>query len=324
MMNVYQNNDSDVVSIVWQLSAEAKIMLSAEDSSCPVFKLHTAIEDGNIEFARHLLSSGVDIHAPNHSGYTCLHIAVIYGHADVCKELLVRGADANAPEECRVTPLHWASYAGDMSLISPLIKYGANVNACSDDGRRPLLTSALHGHVRASLALLQAGAKINAVDPTGRTSLMLSASRGHMETVRLLLLFGADASYTDAKGMTAHDHARTGKHDSILDILLNTSLHVSESKKGTFGGRVLASHESSDSDPRRSTMPEFRSRRFSLSENSMTGPSRDDSWQQHMQEVYNRASKEIIGDLFYRLDTFQKDHMRKKMKDQLVLNQATS
>lgn len=197
-------------------------------------------------------------------------------------------ANPNASDNDGVTPLHWACYLGDVKLITPLLAYGANVSSVTKDGTRPLLIAASYGHVRAILLLLHAGANLSDVDSKGRTAPMLASARGHTDAVRLLLLYGADPSILDGSKLSAADHAFTARHNTVLDVLLHACLNRIPQEK---------SRRCSDCPHPPHTRKLARSRSAAQDE--------DDSWQKHQQDLYDRLSKEIVGDLYARLWNFR-------------------
>lgn len=201
-----------------------------------------------------------------------------------------RNADPNITDANGLSPLHWACYAGNMEMIAYLIVKGAHVNAVDSNGTPPIFAAVRHGHTRAILALLHAHANLNTVDKLGHTSLMLAASNGHEEAVRLLLVYGANPSMIDPEGLTAHDHARARRQLRVLDMLLQSSLN-----------RDNARHL------RRCNSLPSMCNALALQQNDYDS---QESWEGHQQQLYHRANKEIICDLFVRLDDFKNKNNR--------------
>ena len=52
---------------------------------------------------------------------------------------------------------------------------------------------------------------------------MIGAARGHREIVSLLLDLGADLTMVDPQGRNALQHARDGKQEECIDLLLEAS-----------------------------------------------------------------------------------------------------
>lgn len=205
----------------------------------------------------------------------------------------------NVTDSGGLSPLHWACYSGNVDMVSDLISHGALVNANDENGIPPLFTAVQHGHIMVTLAMLHAQARVNQVDRLGRTPLMVAASRGHDETVRMLLVYGADPSIIDLNGLTAHDHARGCKRIRTLDILLQSSLNRTNSSplhvKRCLSLKTMG----------KTTRTEIASR---------TEMASLDTWEGHQQQLYYRANKEIVCDMFVRLDDFRKNHLAKQSK----------
>lgn len=80
-------------------------------------QLHFALQEGNIEEVRALLSRGYDPNRFDDLSKTPLHYAAERGHIEVMRVLIEAGADANAHEEDKIgnTPLR--EVAGECSYV---------------------------------------------------------------------------------------------------------------------------------------------------------------------------------------------------------------
>lgn len=199
-------------------------------------------------------------------------------------------ADPNLTDASGLSPLHWACYTGNLETVACLIRYGAHVNAVDVNGTPPLFIAVQHGHTRVILAMLHARATLDTVDKFGHTSLMLASSRGQEDAVRLLLVFGSDPSLIDHDGLTAHDHARSRRRLRVLDMLLQSSLNRTVSHPGQLKRCI--------SLPTLLDLPTTKSHDYFSAE----------SWEGHQQQLYHRANKEIVCDMFVRLDDFKRTH----------------
>ncbi len=70
-----------------------------------VTPLHQAVQAGDIDKVRILISEGADVNARTNSGKMPLHKAVWGGGEDVARLLVANGADVNAKSKSGKTPL---------------------------------------------------------------------------------------------------------------------------------------------------------------------------------------------------------------------------
>jgi uncharacterized protein len=104
--------------------------------------LHEAAVVGDVEFARHLLASGLGASTVNNRGETALHTAIRNGQPEVAAILLESGCDANAADYQGMSPLLVAIVSGDRGdLIRLLRSFGGD----------PLLAGS-HGYSAVDLA----------------------------------------------------------------------------------------------------------------------------------------------------------------------------
>ncbi len=135
--------------------------------------LHVAVHCANVEIARLLISSGVDLEARNEDGRTALHDSIEYGKREIEKLLLESGAEVDVcaaailgriegvrelldqdpdlvnDRSTNLSPLGWASYGNQTEVAAELISRGARM----DDGE--LLCAASVGHAEVGRLLLQ-------------------------------------------------------------------------------------------------------------------------------------------------------------------------
>lgn len=106
--------------------------------------IQTAAGDGNIEFVRAALASGVHPNTPDGQGYTAMHAAVSYGHAELLRVLLEAGGDPNITDLDGDTPLHVCE---DDECARVLLAAGATFNAANREGRTPIEAAAAEGQL---------------------------------------------------------------------------------------------------------------------------------------------------------------------------------
>jgi ankyrin repeat protein len=189
------------------LGAATTSMLKRTISTCFLFFLTTmvafaqssltplieAIKAADLNTARQLLTSGVDVQETQGDGATALHWAVHRNNQDAVNLLLAAGIDVNVSNELGATALWLASINGDAGMIELLLTAGANPNLSLKRGETPLMTAARSGNVNAVLLLLENGADIDRAETEhGQTALMWATAQRHAGVVRILLDNGAD------------------------------------------------------------------------------------------------------------------------------------
>ncbi|MFQ5351188.1 MAG: ankyrin repeat domain-containing protein, partial [Thermoanaerobaculia bacterium] len=134
--------------------------------------LHLAVDGGEVEVVRLLVSAGAELEARNGEGRTALHDSIEHGHrqiqellidagaeVDVCaaailgmearlRELLDRDPGLATETSTGLSPLGWASYGNQTGTAAELVARGAR----PDDGE--LLCAASVGHVEVGRLLI--------------------------------------------------------------------------------------------------------------------------------------------------------------------------
>lgn len=205
--------------------------------------------------------------------------------------------DQSSPDSSGMSPLLWGCYSGDAGIVETLIAHGANVNNESFLGNRPLLVSAKHGHLSVTRCLLHAKADVRAVDASGRTALMLAASRGHKDVVQLLLVYGADPTTADMSGLWSVDHARVCKHGLVFDLLLQTCINRTKQDESGLPSMAAPRKRTSYTAPDSTAVVE--------------ATYDDESWEANQMNLHCLLNREIVTDLFVRLDDFKQQQDNK-------------
>ena len=86
-----------------------------------------------------------DVNATNHLGENALHIAVRWGDLDAAKLLITSGVEVNKHGEHGYTPLHYACQYGNSEILKLLLDSGANPYARTE-GDLPFTTARLSGN----------------------------------------------------------------------------------------------------------------------------------------------------------------------------------
>ena len=164
-----------------------------------------AVDTGDIEHVRLMISEGVDVNAKNEDGYTALYIASAFMHPEIVKLLIDSGADVNLRTSDNDRPpifaftmgaddIEFYDEAKTLSIIKMLIEAKVNVNATDRNGITPLELVGAFGYSTVAEALIAAGANVNARDRMGVTPLLAAAEQHHLKTLEVLVKAGADVN----------------------------------------------------------------------------------------------------------------------------------
>ncbi|XP_071787020.1 ankyrin repeat domain-containing protein 61-like [Asterias amurensis] len=139
--------------------------------------LHSAVEEGNLNFVKILLELGCDINAwtsprTGRNRRNALQLAIIGNEIDVAKCLLSNSADANCRDQQGNTPLHHSAAHGSVDIIQLLLDYGGNIHAKNDRLFEPFHRACSAGRDPAILTfLIKNGADMDALNITNDTPL---------------------------------------------------------------------------------------------------------------------------------------------------------
>lgn len=119
--------------------------------------LMTAINEGDTNQVRKLLSRGADPNVDFDEDTSALSMAAEEGHTDIVSLLLDRGADINTQESR--PPLCRAVEERHADVVRVLLQHGAKVKCRnSGTGQTPLQTAKINGDTEIKRLLLDAGA----------------------------------------------------------------------------------------------------------------------------------------------------------------------
>ncbi len=157
-------------------------------------QLLQAVESGDLEQVKRVITGGAIVNARTRSGLTALSLAVIRGHDEIALYLIERGASLDARDR-----------SGDRQQMYP--------------GNSPVHYAAIYGRTRVLQAMLDRGVPVDLRDRNGRTLLMMASENGHRDTVKLLLERGADPTTRSALGETVLDCAKRSQDAEILAMI---------------------------------------------------------------------------------------------------------
>lgn len=184
-------------------------------------KLIAAVEDNDIEKVIDRLRKGDRINAKdkNYDGNTALHVAVENGNVQIARYLLSAGAKPNSKNAEKRTPLMLLDEDANVELVQVLLSYGAKINAFNRAGETALILAAESANTEVVQYLLSMGANLNAQNAQGRTALLNAAEANNTDVVKLLLGAGSNPNIQDNKGETALTLASNS--DAIKQLLVS-------------------------------------------------------------------------------------------------------
>jgi ankyrin repeat protein len=205
-------------------NAELAKLFIGKGVKIPAF--HKAVLEGDLDGAKQLIESGMDVDIRDNVGCTPAYWALSVGRIEIFEYLLNKGADINAKTNAGRTLLLQASTAGYTDIVRQLITKGVDINIKDKHGLTPLQRAAYKGHTEIVKLLIDKGADVNVMAKNGTHPLGDAAFNGHEEVVRLLLASGADANlHSENRGAALHAAARNG-YSTILDILIANGADV--------------------------------------------------------------------------------------------------
>ncbi|CAI5459144.1 unnamed protein product [Closterium sp. Yama58-4] len=133
-----RSNDADLVHAILQDAPSRHPLLSALHPATGRTVLHEAVVAGSVDAAAVLLEWGADPNggtATQQEGFSPpLLWAVQAGNEELVRLLLTNGADINATDAHRCSALHYACSTGHRGIIKLLLVAGANMYARNSDG----------------------------------------------------------------------------------------------------------------------------------------------------------------------------------------------
>lgn len=209
---VIVNGDVELAKVLFSSSVDLD---SGEDGINQALIL--AAEEGKEALVQMLLENGANINFRDWVGSTALDFASTIGHEATVQVLLRNGANVNSKDDYGNSALHWAvSYEG---VVHMLVEEGSDVDAKNDDGQTPLCWSAQSGSTAVAAILLDQNADVNSQDVAGLTPLHKAALGGYKPIVELLLKHGAEPNMKDKDGWTPLHCAVVKKHDDLVQLL---------------------------------------------------------------------------------------------------------
>jgi len=136
---------------------------------------------------------------------TSIHLASSEGNTDFVKRLLDSGVDVNCTNYENDTPVLWAARGNHMATVRLLMSRGAKLNLQNDEGSTPLYWAIRHGYCDlVRLMVAEGRADVRQSRNLGLvTPVVLASALGHRDIVDVLLDNGADVEARIGNGSTA-------------------------------------------------------------------------------------------------------------------------
>lgn len=190
--------------------------------------LNIAIISGDVEKAKQLVQTGVNIDAPDCFGCTPLINAASIGSLEIVEALLAQHVSIDAQNKEGYTPLHMAICNGNHEVIFTLMSKSASFKSDNTDFPVSLLAIERGDLVTANKCFDQ-GIDVNWTNSNGDSLLLIAAQHGHKDIVTLLLNRGANVAYQNPYGENVLFVAAKFGHTDIVKLLLDHGMLVDES-----------------------------------------------------------------------------------------------
>ncbi|OWZ12532.1 hypothetical protein PHMEG_00014290 [Phytophthora megakarya] len=175
--------------------------------------LMAAVENGNLDGIRQLLSETTDINLADVFGTSLLMSSVEWGRMNIVQLLLDSGADVNAMGRRKHSPLLLACKKKHWDDVHYLVDREANVNATDDYNCNALLYAAKEHCWEVVRFLIGKGAIVSTVDKRdGLTPLIYAAEDTQFDIIRLFVDAGGDANAA-IKAVLCYDTSKTFESD---------------------------------------------------------------------------------------------------------------
>lgn len=182
--------------------------------------LTAAVERGDTDVLKLLLTAGTFTGQRDAQGRTALHIAIEQGNLDDAWLLMDAGANLDAESPGKVTPIALALSRGETALVHRLLEKGAKPDGRTPDGERLLAWAIRHGRTAFLRQMFEKGADPHQKSSSGDPLLHVAIKSSGRALVRELVKLGADCGAVDADGESAVVLAiRRGWTDLLPEIV---------------------------------------------------------------------------------------------------------
>lgn len=187
-----------------------------------------AARANDVDTAKQLVARGVPVDSTDERGRTALLVATYQNAVEVARYLIDAGADVNLQDDLQDSPYLYAGAEGKLDILKMMVAAGADLDSTNRYGGTALIPAAHHGHIDVVRYLLTTKTNIDHVNHLGWTALLEAVILGdgsptYQEIVKLLVDAGADISIADNNGVTPLEHAKAGKQDEVVNILVSAN-----------------------------------------------------------------------------------------------------
>ena len=186
--------------------------------------LHWALKNGHPELALAYIDEyKANPELANAKGTTPLHLAAYFGYTPVVEYLFAKQAHANTPNKAGVYPLHFAVEQGHEETALRILKQDRAILREKGNGYSTLHAAAKVGMVAVVQELLHSGAaSLRSPYNEEKTPIYYAVKYGQNEVVKFLVnKAGANAMQQLSDGCTMLHLAVNYGHSAIAQILLN-------------------------------------------------------------------------------------------------------
>lgn len=179
---------------------------------------YAAMQNDRFELLPFLLEQGARVDGISSHGESAILVAARSGHFEAVRQLLYAGADI---EQLQWTPLMHAVVFGTTKDVRNLLKKKPYQADRDRSKRTAFLLAVQRGGLDNMHVLLEAGASLEERGLMDETPLIIAASADHGEALTWLLERGVRINATDAEGNTALMHACMRGSVHCVSLLLN-------------------------------------------------------------------------------------------------------
>lgn len=195
----------------------------------------------NSELTTILIDHGANLDLQDFNGLTALmHLSYPDHQAEL---LIAHGADINIVDYRGETALMHAAKKNNISAVRLFLEKGMQVDQISAEGETALFFAGMKGFFKVADILIDAGDNVLAVpnhqDPIGQTLLMEAAFEGKHDFVEYLIRKGANVHLTNYYGRTAliECHEDIVQNEQCIELLIKHGADINA--QDTFGHTLL-------------------------------------------------------------------------------------
>lgn len=181
--------------------------------------LEIAIEEGDAELVKTLISHGADVNIRGDRGETALQQALRNDKDEIASTLLQAGADVETKGTKKWRALHVAARRGNSRAVRLCLEYLPDINAVTSLYRTALHLACCSRNVETVRLLIESGCDLEAMDEHRLKPIHIAASHGHEGAVRVLLEKGASLNVGVSGAGSVQGCAARGCHYALVEFL---------------------------------------------------------------------------------------------------------